>query len=176
MNRPAKPEVLALALTALGVTTHVLPHQMGVSTAGAVGMLAAAFLPRRLLLLPVLATLLVSDALTGLYDLLAMSFVYFGHVIAAIVCAPILARRGPDRVIAASIASGVAFYLVSNLTTMAMGYFPNTPAGWLACYVAGLPFLARGIAANLVFGGVAFGLIAIIGGLRADRLASAERN
>ncbi len=176
MNRAARPGLTAITYTALGIVTHLLPHQMGVSTLGAVGMLAAAFLPRRLMLLPVLGTLLMSDAVTGFYGALAMTFVYLGHVGAAAVCAPILVRRGPGRIIAAAMASAAVFYLVSNLATMAMGYFPNTASGWWACYAAGLPFLARGIAANLVFGGFAFGVIAVIGGLRADRLAAPQRH
>lgn len=176
MNRAVRPEVTALALAALGIATHLLPHQMGVSTLGAVGMLSAAFLPRHLMLVPVLGALLISDAVNGPYALLAMSFVYLGHLGAAATCAPILIRRGPSRVIGAAIASAAVFYLISNLTTMAMGYFPNTTSGWLACYVSGLPFLARGIAANLIFGGFAFGVIAMIGGLRADRLATPQRH
>jgi hypothetical protein len=45
------------------------------------------------------------------------------------------------------------------VSPLAMGFYPNTVAGWLACYVAGIPFLLRGIAANLIFGAVAFSSI-----------------
>lgn len=174
MDRAFRPGLIVVALTLLGVTTHLLPHQMGLSTLGAVGMLAAAYLPRRLMLLPVLAALLITDAVHGFYGLLAMSFVYLGHLGAALINAPILARSGIDRVVIAATASAVVFYLVSNLTTMVMGYYPNSPAGWWSCYVAGLPFLARGILANLVFGGFAFGVVGMIGGLRADRIPASQ--
>lgn len=176
MNHHIKSGLLAALLALAGVLPHVLPHPMGVSTVGAIGMVAAAYLPRRLMLVPVLATVLAIDAMNGFYSALAMSFVYVGHLLAALAVCPVLRKIGVTPVALAAIGSAVVFYIVSNLTPMAMGFYPGTVEGWIACYVAGLPFLAKGILANAIFGGAGFGVIALTGAFDADRFAAAKRH
>jgi|TARA_R100000049_G_C1945910_1_gene91036 hypothetical protein len=176
MNHHLKNGLLAASLALAGILSHALPHPMGVSTVGAIGMVAAAFLPRKLMLVPVLATIFLIDAINGFYGLLAMSFVYVGHLVAAVAVRPVLGKIGVSSVGLAAICSAVVFYLISNLTPMAMGFFPNTLEGWMACYFAGLPFLLKGILANAVYGGVAFGVIALTGAFDADRFSAAQRH
>ena len=162
MNHHLKNGLLAASLALAGILSHALPHPMGVSTVGAIGMVAAAFLPRKLMLVPVLATIFLIDAINGFYGLLAIR--------------PVLGKIGVSSVGLAAICSAVVFYLISNLTPMAMGFFPNTLEGWIACYAAGLPFLLKGILANAVYGGVAFGVIALTGAFDADRFSAAQRH
>ena len=47
--------LVLIALSLLGLGTHLLPHDMGITTAGAIGMLSAAFLPVHLMSLPGIA-------------------------------------------------------------------------------------------------------------------------
>lgn len=150
---------LVLFFSVIGILTHAVPHQFGVSTVGAVGMVAAAYLPRRLMLIPVFLTIFVVDALGGFYALAAMSFVYLGHLLAAFVLPAVLGRISVSRVASAAVLSAFVFYLVSNLTPMAMGYYPPTLDGLVTCYVNGLPYLFKGVLANLGFGGLAFAAI-----------------
>lgn len=168
--------VLTFALSLLGAATHLVPHDMGISTVGAVSMLAAAYLPRSLTLVPVLVTLLAYDLLNGFYGALGMSFVYLAHLAAALAVRPLLRRTRPGNLALASVANATVFYLVSNITPMALAFYPATLDGWIACYVAGLPFLLKGILANLAFGGAAFGAIWLVREYRANRLAAAERH
>lgn len=176
MNQHTKSGILAALLALAGVLSHILPHPMGVSTVGAIGMVAAAYLPRRLMLLPVFATVLAIDMINGFYGALAMSFVYVGHLLAALAVRPVLLKIGITPVALAAFGSAAMFYLVSNFTPMAMGFYPNTMEGWISCYVAGLPFLVKGILANLVYGGAAFGVIALTGAFDADRFTAAKRH
>lgn len=122
-------------------------------------MLAAAYLPRHLLPLPVLVSVATVDAIIGSYSIAAMALVYVAHIAGSAGVAPVLKRVGILSVGTAAVISAVIFYLISNAAPMTSGYYPNTAAGWLTCYVAGIPFLLRGIAANLIFAGVAFGAI-----------------
>jgi hypothetical protein len=58
----------------------------------------------------------------------------------------------PVRVIGASLASSLSFFLVTNFafwTTGAM--YPRTVDGLLTCYTAALPFFRRGMEGDLVF-------------------------
>ena len=123
-----------------------------------------------------LITVLVVDAVNGFYSVLAMSFVYAGHLAAALSVRPILSSIGVRQVAGAAIISAIIFYLISNITAMAMGYYPNTFEGWMTCYINGLPFLLKGILANAFYGGLAFSLIAIIGASDAHRFIVAKRH
>jgi len=176
MNRSVRTGMLVVLLVLVGLASHALPHPMGFSTVGALGMVAAAYLPRRIALLPVLATILIADAFGGFYEVLAMSFVYIGHLAATLATAPVLASLKARTVGIAACVSATVFYLFSNLTPMAMGFYPNTAEGWALCYANALPFLLRGILGNLVYGGLAFGFIALIGAGDAHRLAAAEHH
>lgn len=176
MDRHAQTGALVVLLSLAGLASHALPHPMGVSTVGALGMVAAAYLPRRYALLPVLITILIIDAANGFYSVLAMSSVYIAHLAATLSVSPVLSSIKVRSVAMAAIISAVVFYFVSNITPMAMGYYPNTFEGWIACYVNALPFLVRGIIANMFYGGLAFGLIALIGASDAHRFFAAKRD
>ena len=159
----------------MGVLTHLVPHTMGVSTVGAVSMLAAAYLPRHLLLIPVFVTVAIGDLTVGPYGWTAMIFVYLGYLAAALVIVPELRAVKPRSVLIAAALNAIVFYLISNVS-QALLFYPATLEGWFACYFNGLPFLWRGMAANIVFGGIAFGVITLMGQLYAHRIALTQRN
>ena len=154
-----RPWLVAITLCAVGVCSHLLPHPAGMSSIGAIGLLAAAYLPRHLIPLPVIASAAAADALIGAYSTAAMALVYLGHIACAVGVAPLLRTIGALQVGGAAIVSAIIFYLISNAAPMVMEFYPNTLAGWLSCYAAGIPFLLRSIAANLIFSVVAFGSI-----------------
>ena len=149
-----------LALSVLGVISHLVPHSAGMSTVGAIGMMAAALLPRHLLPVPVLLSIVAFDLINGTYQIAAMAFVYLAHLAAAWSLTPVLSPAKKKISLpsfgGAAVLSAVVFYAVSNATPIALGFYPNTVEGWMACYLAGLPFLLRGVLANVIFGGVAF--------------------
>ena len=152
----SKPWLIAFALCVVGASSHLLPHPAGMSTVGAIGMLAAAYLPRHLVPLPVLVSVATVDIIIGTYGIASMALVYIAHLASAAGVVPLLARVRVLRIGGAAVVSAVIFYLISNAAPMTAGYYPNTVTGWITCYAAGLPFLLRGIAANLIFGTVAF--------------------
>ena len=154
-----KPWLIALALCVVGASSHLLPHPAGMSTVGAIGMLAAAYLPRHLVPLPVLVSVATVDVTIGTYGIASMALVYIAHLVSAAGVIPILARVRVLRIGGAAVISAVIFYLISNAAPLAAGYYPSTVSGWISCYAAGIPFLLRGIAANLIFGAVAFGAV-----------------
>ena len=149
-----------LALSVLGVISHLVPHSAGMSTVGAIGMMAAALLPRHLLPVPVLLSIVAFDLINGTYQIAAMAFVYLAHLAAAWSLSPVLSPAKKKISLpsfgGAAVLNAVVFYAVSNATPIALGFYPNTVEGWMACYLAGLPFLLKGVLANVIFGGVAF--------------------
>ncbi len=66
------------------------------------------------------------------------------------------------RVAGAALASSVSFFVVSNFAVWACwAMYPKTLAGLMACYAAGIPFFRRGIAGDMLFTAVMFGVPAI---------------
>jgi hypothetical protein len=59
----------------------------------------------------------------------------------------------------AALASSISFFVVSNLAVWACwNMYPKTWAGLMTCYAAGLPFFRRGVAGDMLFTAVMFGL------------------
>ncbi len=168
--------LIILGLAVAGVATHLVPHDMGVSTVGAISMLAAAFLPRSLVIIPVMLTVLVVDAMNGFYAVLALGIVYLAYMVAALSVTPVLKSVRSRAVLLAAVINAVVFYFISNISPMAMGYYPATLEGWMLCYFNGLPFLLKGILANIIFAGVAFLIIRLVGDIIAHRFPAAERH
>jgi hypothetical protein len=66
------------------------------------------------------------------------------------------------RVGGAALASSISFFVVSNFAVWACwNMYPKTLSGLMTCYAAGLPFFRRGLAGDMLFTAVMFGLPAI---------------
>jgi len=75
-------------------------------------------------------------------------------------------NRGWLAVAGAAAASSVSFFVVSNFAVWACwNMYPKTLAGLMACYDAGLPFFRRGLAGDLLFTAVMFGVPALAAAL-----------
>src|SRR5277367_5009356 len=63
------------------------------------------------------------------------------------------------RIGGAALASSVSFFLVSNFAVWISGtMYPKTVSGLMTCYAAGVPFFRRGLAGDMLFTAVMFGL------------------
>jgi|SRR5450755_1284297 hypothetical protein len=70
------------------------------------------------------------------------------------------------RVGAAAVVSSVSFFVVSNFAVWASwNMYPKTLAGLMTCYAAGLPFFQRGLAGDMLFTTLMFGLPAVAAAL-----------
>jgi len=70
------------------------------------------------------------------------------------------------RVGGAALASSVSFFVVSNFAVWACwNMYPKTLAGLMTCYAAGVPFFRRGVAGDLLFSALMFGLPALAAAL-----------
>ncbi|MGV0035203.1 MAG: DUF6580 family putative transport protein [Candidatus Azotimanducaceae bacterium WSBS_2022_MAG_OTU7] len=165
-----KTVLVTCLLSFLGVITHLLPHAYGFTTIGAVSLLAAAYLPKSFIPIPVIISVLIADIFVGGYAFNSMLVVYFAHLAAALSIFPLCRGRKFAGLAGAGVVNAIVFYLISNLSPMLSGYYPATGGGLLLCYLNGLPFLLKGILANMVFGGIAFGAIYLVTSNRRLRL------
>ncbi len=70
------------------------------------------------------------------------------------------------RIGAASLASSVSFFAISNFAVWASwNMYPKSFSGLMSCYAVGIPFFRRGIAGDMIFTAIAFGVPAIVSAL-----------
>jgi hypothetical protein len=63
------------------------------------------------------------------------------------------------RIGGAALTSSVSFFVITNFAVWVFGtMYPKTLSGLMTCYAAGLPFFRRGLAGDLLFTAVMFGL------------------
>lgn len=161
---------LAFALIVLAALTRLLPHPNNFTPIGAIGLFGAAYFQRRwLALLVPFAALFVSDLLLNniVYRQYYPTFTWFtsgwiyGAFALVMLAGWILVRRrvSAGNVLGASLTASLIFFLVTNFSVwLQSGMYPQTQAGLLACYTAGLPFLTNTLLGDLCFSVVLFGV------------------
>lgn len=171
------------ALVSLAIVSRLLPHPPNFAFVAALGLFAGCYSRGWWAIGLPLLVLAISDSLgqllgigrLGYYHPGAMLGVYAGIAASGLIGRTLRGRVRPGRVIAASLASSLVFFTISNFAVWAIGTtggYPTTPAGLLACYTAALPFLQYTIAGDLFYAGLTFGVVAAGQTLRPVSLAA----
>lgn len=149
-------------LLALATLAHLVPHPFGVSSVGATALYAGAYGPRRFSWAVPLIPLLLANLLFGFYDLRILAAVYAGFALATLAGRLFLANERNYKRYGAAVGMGaVIFYVVSNFPVWLV-YYPQTSAGFVQCYINGLPYLGQAMLADAAYCFVLFGLHTII--------------
>jgi len=121
-------------------------------------------MPRRQMWIPI-ALLVASDVyltrVTYGYPLTADHLVTWAWYAAMLLLGSVLIKGfSAIRIGVASLTASVSFFLISNFAVWMVwrDMYPKTFDGLMACYVAGLPFFRSGVASDLLFTGVFFGI------------------
>lgn len=146
------------------IVLRLIPHPWNVTPMGAMFLFSGSTFRSKLqgLLVP-LAALLVSDYAV-------IHFLYHGQfgwfspwnwsafLLVGLIGWTLRNRISVGRVVGASLAGSVTFFVVSNFGVWLGGkMYPMTAGGLAACYVAALPFFRNTIAGDLFFSAVMFG-------------------
>ena len=158
--------MLAYVFVLFAVAVRFMPHPLAFTPVAAALLYFGARGPRRQLWVPL--------ALLAASDVILTRFVYsyqfsWDHFVtwawyAAILWLGSQLRENTTwlRVGGAALASSVSFFVVSNFAVWACwAMYPKTLSGLMTCYAAGLPFFRRGIAGDMLFTAVMFGLPAV---------------
>jgi hypothetical protein len=161
------PPRLALGLLVGAALVHALPHPAGVSPLGAMALFGGACFASRA---SSFGITLGAILLAGLLRFAVGDFGGF-HVLLPVVAGSwalnvvigFALRRGrrAARVATASVAGSLQFFAITNFAVWAqLDAYPQTAAGLVDCYLAGLPLLARGIAGDLAYVAALFAALA----------------
>ncbi|SFH67825.1 DUF6580 family putative transport protein [Planctomicrobium piriforme] len=129
--------------------------------------------PRTAIWLPV-SMMFLGDvailAVTGRPDLISVPVslsVYVATAICAALGLLLKTSQSPARLVAIGAVSCVLFFLITNTVVwQAYPTYPDTPAGLLACYAAGLPFLRNTVLSTILFGAVLFSPLSVRAAVR----------
>lgn len=174
MNRPAASSIFApgplvlAALIVLAALTRVLPHPPNFSPVAAIALFGGAYFANRswALIVP-LAGLFVSDlVLSSMHGGLYASWfsgtgiwmVYGCIALTTLMGFGLRGRVGGSRVLGYSLAGAVLFFVVTNFGAwLGDPMYPQTAAGLMAAYVAGIPFFQWSVAGTLFYSAILFG-------------------
>lgn len=153
---------IAVTLVLLAIFGRLIPHAPNFAPVAGAALFAGAFLPRRWAIAVPLAAMVLSDAVIGFHNLIAVT--WGSMVVSALLGFWVRKRRGATRVTFATLAGSCQFFLLTNFAVWAWGAegaYPHTAAGLGAAYVAGLPFFRSTVAGDLFYAGALFGLYAL---------------
>lgn len=155
--------LLAILIAILGAAAlRLVPHPPNFAPIAAMALFSGVYVGRRALAFAApLCALFLSDAVLGFYPELA--FVYLSVAVTVGIGWLVARRKTVLKVAAGALAASVLFFLVTNFGVwLLMNYYPHSPAGLLACYVAAIPFFQNTVAGDLFYTGLLFGGFALL--------------
>lgn len=165
--------LLLAGMIVLAALSRLLPHPQNFSPVEAIGLFGGAFFARRSLALAVpLLAMFASDLLLGVIGggiywsyVASLSFwsVYAAIALCTLLGFPLRGRAGGARVLGASLAGSVLFFVVTNFFAWyGSAMYPQTGAGLVAAYVAGIPFFQNTLLGTLFYSALLFGGFALL--------------
>lgn len=152
------------------VLSRLLPHAYNFTPLGAIALFGMAYFKEKkwALIIPLIA-LWVSDLFLNntryaeFYEGFAWFsggalFIYGAFVMIAILGYYLLKKVTFGRVLGGAVGASVIFFIVSNFGVwISSPMYPLTLEGFIACYVAAIPFFHYTLAGDLIYSGVLFG-------------------
>lgn len=149
--------IIALALVLFGVLSRYMPHPPNFAPIAAIGLLAGAYLPRRMAILLPAAAMIISDVFLGFHGLIFWTWGAF--IVIGLFASFVLKKNlNTATILASSLGASVFFYLVTNFGVWMEGLlYPPTFAGLVSSYINGLPFLRNTLMGDLFYVALLFG-------------------
>ena len=140
MNR----NIIIISLIFLAVITRLLPHPPNFTPITGIALFAVnRFADKKLAFLLPLLCMIVTDFFIGFHSI--VPFVYLSIV--GISCIGYVSKKISSVTI---LKSSLLFFIISNFGVWLVGY-PNSIAGFLACYTMALPFFVNTILGDFFF-------------------------
>jgi len=153
--------MLAYLFVVLAVAARLLPHPWHLTPVGAALLFFGAKRPVKEWIAPLVLFVCADVYLTTVRYGMHMSAEYlptWAWYVAAMGIGYLFVRKpDPARVVGASLASAISFFLVSNFAVWAFGnMYAKTFAGLVQCYTMAIPFFRGTFASDLIYTPVLF--------------------
>jgi hypothetical protein len=140
---------------------RLIPHPPNFAPLTTIALFGGAcFTDKRAAFLVPLAALFLSDLFLGFYA--AMPVVYGAFALTVCLGFGLRHQRNAPRIIGASIAAAVMFFILTNLGVWAFdSLYPKTMAGLVDCYLLAIPFFGNTLLSSLLYSAMLFGGLAL---------------
>lgn len=148
--------ILAAALTRL------LPHPQNFAPITAIALFGGAhFANKKQAFLVPFAAMMLSDLILGFHS--TMLPVYTSFALIVLIGFSLRDKTSAGRIVAASFASSVLFFVVTNFGTWAFqSLYPKTLEGLATCYAMALPFFQNTLLGDAIYVATLFGGFALL--------------
>ena len=132
--------IVVLSVILVAALLRLLPHWPNFTPIAAMALFAGTYFDRKQYAFAIpIAAMFISDLVIGLHA--NMPAVYLGFAITVLIGMSIRKKISVGSVVLASLSSAVIFFLITNFSSwLASPYYPQTVAGLVECYAAGLVF------------------------------------
>ncbi len=158
-----QPRLIALA-TVIGFAAlyRVLPHPPNIAPVASMALFAGAYFQNRwLALLTPLLSMFLSDMILGFHS--SMVYVYGGMALTVLIGFSLRSSVTAGHVLLASLGGSASFFLITNFGAwLGSAMYPQTAAGLLQSYLAGVPFMYYSVIGDLLFAALFFGSYAAV--------------
>ncbi len=143
-------------IIAIAVVLRLVPHPPNFAPIAAMALFGGAYLNRRYALIVPIIAMIFSDFFLGFHNTIV--FVYGSFLLTGVLGLWVRNRRTAQNIIGVSIASSVAFFIITNFGVWLVGsMYPKTITGLLDCYIAAIPFFRNTLIGDLSYVGLFFG-------------------
>lgn len=147
---------IALLLIGFAVASRWIPHAPNFAPVAAIALLGGAIMPKKMAIVLPLAAMVISDLIIGMHS--TILFTWGSFALTALLSYRYLRQPTAGKVVAASLAASILFFVVSNFGVWVEGrLYAHTLEGLIQCYYNALPFFRNTALGDLVYSGVFFG-------------------
>lgn len=132
--------IVVFSIILAAALLRLLPHWPNFTPIAAMALFAGTYVDRKRFAFAIpIAAMLLSDLVIGLHSI--MPAVYISFAITVLIGMHLRNKVGVGMVVFASLSSSVIFFLITNFAAwQASPIYPQTMAGLIECYIAGLAF------------------------------------
>lgn len=143
--------LLFILLTLFAAFSRLAPHPPNFTPILSIALFCGiSFRSKYIFLIP-LFSMLISDYFIGYHSVIM--YVYISLLIIFFIGKYLIKENSFNSTMVLSLSSAIIFFIISNFGVWIVGY-PKTISGFIACYVAALPFLSNTLISTLLFSSV----------------------
>jgi hypothetical protein len=155
MNSRSQLFFAVILIVAAGIS-RLIPHPMNFAPITAIALFGGMYFDRRFAPILPLAALLISDYFLGMYE--GIMWVYGSFLLVVAIGMMARSHKSVPVIAGSTLTGSLLFFIITNFGVWQSGVlYPLTWDGFVACYVAALPFFRNAVLGDIFYVTVLFG-------------------
>ncbi len=143
--------LLFILLTCLAAFSRIAPHPPNFTPILSIALFCGICFRSKFIFLVPLFSMLISDFFIGYHSVIL--YVYISLLIIFFMGKYLSKDKSLYSTLLLSVSSVIIFFIISNFGVWVIGY-PKTFTGFMACYIAAIPFLSNSLISTLLFSSI----------------------